>query len=103
MMEGRPYKFRILEILKDQGPMWNSDLVKQLQGEYKMPSNYYRDCLNFDLIEVAASGMIYEIEAKVDTEGSYKKDSLLLKYKISHMGEDLLEDLKAKARRRKGE
>jgi hypothetical protein len=103
MMEGRPIKFRVLEILETDGPTWNSDLVRQLQKEYRMPSDYQRDCLNFDLIEVAASGMISEFESKVDTDGDFKKDSLLTKYKITPIGVNLLSELKAKVRKRKGE
>ena len=102
-MEGRPFKFRILEILEDGGPCWNCDLVRKLQEEYHMPSNYQRDCLNFDVIEVAASGMVMEMEAKLDEDGSFKEGSLLVKYKISPIGHDLLEELKAKAHHRKGE
>jgi len=103
MMEGRPYKFRILEILDTEGAMWNSDIVRKLQEEYKMPSDYYRDCLNFDLIEVAASGMICEEDAAVDEEGSFRKGNLLLKYHITPIGIDFLNELRAKVKPRKGE
>ena len=103
MMEGRPYKFRILELLHLEGPMWNSDLVRKLQEEYNMPSNYYRDCLNFNVIEVAASGMICEVDAKIDEEGSFKKDGLLIKYKMTRLGVDLLNDLMRQVKPRKGE
>lgn len=103
MMEGRPYKFRMLEILDEQGEVWNSDIVRQLQKEYNMPKDYDRDCLNFDLIEVAASGMICESDAKIDEEGDFKKDSLLIKYRITHIGKELLAELKSKVKPRKGE
>jgi hypothetical protein len=101
MMEGRPIKFRILEIL-ETAPMWNSDVVKQLQSEYGMPSDYHRDCLNCDLIEVAASGMIGEVEARIDTEGKFKKDNLLTLYGITPIGVEQLSELKAKVRHKKG-
>jgi hypothetical protein len=103
MMEGRPYKFRILEILDAEGPMWNDDLVRKLQSEYGMPSDYNRDCLNFDLIEVAASGMMCEMDAKIDHEGSFRKDCLLTKYKITPIGLDLLNELRSKVMPRRGE
>jgi hypothetical protein len=103
MMEGRPYKFRILEIVENEGPIWNSDIVGKLQSEYGMPSDYDRDCLNFDIIEVAASGMIQEKDAKIDEDGSYKKDALLIKYAITPIGTDLLDDLRSKVKPRKGE
>ena len=99
-MEGRPYKFRILEIVEKGGSMWNKEIVKQLQAEYNMPSDYYRDCLNFDLIEVAASGMIAEEEAMIDTEGTFRKDHLLIKYHITPIGKDLLNELRAKVKPR---
>jgi len=83
--------------------MWNSDLVKRLQAEYKMPSDYYRDCLNFNIIEVTASGMICEVDAKIDEEGSFKKDGLLIKYKMTSLGMVLLNDLMHQVRPRKGE
>lgn len=102
-MEGRPYKFRILEIFGEQGNMWNSDVVRQLQSEYDMPTDYDRDCLNFNLIEVAASGMIHEVEAKIDTDGEYKKDSLLTKYGITPFGKEELDVLRTIVRKRKGE
>jgi len=103
MMEGRPFKFRILEILEAEGAMWNKDLVRQLQEEYNMPSDYYRDCLNFDLIEVSASGMACEVDSAIDEEGTYKKDGLLIKYRITQLGIDQLNDLRSKVRPRKGE
>ncbi|MCL2032187.1 MAG: hypothetical protein FWH45_00465 [Methanomassiliicoccaceae archaeon] len=103
MMEGRPYKFRILEILDAEGPTWNRDLVKQLQMEYNMPSDYYRDCLNFDLIEVAASGMVAEGETLIDEEGTFRKGRLLIQYHITPLGLDFLNELRSKVKPRKGE
>lgn len=100
-MEGRPIKFRILEILDTDGPSWSNDIVKQLQSEYNMPSDYQRDCLNFDLIEVDASGMITELESRIDTEGEYKADALLSKYKITPIGVGLLAELKSKVKPKK--
>jgi len=102
MMEGRPFKFRILEIMAE-GPCWNCDIVPRLQEEYNMPGTYCRDCLNFDLIEVASCGMITEEETEFDEEGKFRKGHLLIKYHISPIGIEYLEDLKKKARHRKGE
>jgi len=102
MMEGHPYKFRILELLEINGSMWNSDMVRILQEEYKMPSSYHRDCLNFDIIEVAASGMIAEEDAMIDVDGSFKSGGLLTKYHITPIGIDLLNELKTKIRTIRG-
>jgi hypothetical protein len=96
MMEGCPFKFRILELLEAESA-WNSDLVRKLQAEYNMPSDYHRDCLNFDLIEIAASGMISEVEAKVDIDGEFKQDCLLTLYRITPIGVDLLNELRGKS------
>jgi len=50
-----------------------------------MPSAYGRDCLNFDLIELAAGGMLVETDVKLD-DGTYKAGALLHKYRITDYG-----------------
>ncbi|MDR0523576.1 MAG: hypothetical protein LBG62_04060 [Candidatus Methanoplasma sp.] len=98
MMEGRPIKFRVLEILSESGEAWNKDIVSQLQSEYGAPSRYSRDCLNFDLIEMGASGMIAESDAALDEDGSY--GHLLVKYRITTLGNALLEELRGNVKPR---
>ena len=79
--------------------MWSNDLVIQLQEEYGMKSNYGRDCLNFDLIEMEASGMIVEIDALIDEEGKFRVGTLLHKYRITTLGRELNTDLQGKIRK----
>lgn len=86
MAGNRPIKFRMLEIFLDGKEHWNSDVVKQLQVEYGMNSGYGRDSINFDLIELAAGGMLKEVNAKLDSGGSYKKGAVLHKYVITAYG-----------------
>jgi hypothetical protein len=86
MAKNRPIKFRILEIYSDGKDHWNSDVVKQLQTEYGMKSNYGRDSINFDIIELAAGGMLKEIDVSQDIEGKYKHGALLHKYVITAYG-----------------
>lgn len=86
MAGNRPIKFRMLEIFLDEKEHWNCDVVEQLQAEYGMLSGYGRDSINFDLIELAAGGMLEEVEVKSDSEGSYKKGALLHKYAITAYG-----------------
>ena len=80
-----PIKFRVLEIFMDGNDHWNSEIVKEIMKEYKITSNFGRDSINFDLIELAAGGMIKEIDVKLD-DGTYKKDALLHKYVITDFG-----------------
>lgn len=87
-----PIKFRILEVVEDGKEHWNSDIVKQLQGEYGMMSNYGRDSINFDIIELAAGGMLKETDVKMDDAGKYKKDTLLHSYVITDFGKTKLKD-----------
>jgi hypothetical protein len=86
MAKNRPIKFRILEIYSDGQPHWNSDVVKQVQTEFAMKGNYGRDSINFDLIELAAGGMLKETDVKMDDEGKYKAGALLHKYVITDFG-----------------
>ncbi|MDW5563872.1 MAG: hypothetical protein SA339_11645 [Methanomassiliicoccus sp.] len=81
----RPIKFRILEICSDGKTHWNSDIVKTIQSEYEAKSAYARDSINFDIIELAAGGMLKEVDVKQD-DGTYKKGALLHKYVITDFG-----------------
>jgi hypothetical protein len=82
----RPIKFRILELFLDGNEHWNYEIVSKIQEEYGMSSNFQRDSINFDIIELASGGMLKDVEQKVDEEGIYKKDFLLHKYVITDFG-----------------
>lgn len=82
----RPIKFRILELCNKSGGAWNYEIVKQIQKEYNMKGDFYRDSINFDLIELASGGLLKDVEVKVDEEGIYKKGFLLHKYVITDFG-----------------
>jgi len=82
----RPIKFRILELLLDGNEYWNYEIVSKIQKEYGMNSDYGRDSINFDIIELASGGMLKDLEQKVDADGIYKKDFLLHKYVITDFG-----------------
>lgn len=85
-MGNRPIKFRILELFLDEQEHWNYEIVSKIQQEYNMNSNYGRDSINFDIIELASGGMLKDVEQRVDDEGIYKKDFLLHKYVITDFG-----------------
>ena len=86
MTGNRPIKFRILELFLDGNEYWNHEIVSKIQEEYDMTSNYGRDSINFDIIELASGGMLKDLEQKVDEGGIYKKDFLLHKYVITDFG-----------------
>ncbi len=86
MAKNRPIKFRLLELFSDGESHWNSEVVKKVQAEYGMNSNYGRDSINFDIIELAAGGMLKEIDVKKDDDGTYKAGALLHKYVITDFG-----------------
>ena len=102
MMEGRPIKFRLLEIYSESSP-WNYEVVKKLQIEYDMKSDYGRDCINWDIAEIAAGGMLKQLDIKMDDDGSLygKPDSLCTKYTISNIGKEYLSSLKANLHHKK--
>jgi hypothetical protein len=84
--KNRPIKFRILELFLDGKEYWNYEIVSKIQKEYGMRSNFQRDSINFDIIELASGGMLKDVEQKVDENGIYKKDFLLHKYMITDFG-----------------
>ena len=86
MGKNRPIKFRILELLLDGKEYWNYEIVSKSQEEYGMKSNFHRDSINFDILELASGGMLKDVEQKVDEEGVYKKDFLLHRYTITDFG-----------------
>jgi hypothetical protein len=86
MSGNRPIKFRILELFLDGEEHWNYEIVSKIQNEYNMKSDYGRDSINFDIIELASGGMLKDLEQKIDEEGIYKKDFLLHKYVITDFG-----------------
>jgi len=94
MMEGRPIKFRMLEIFNEKSPSWNYDVVRQIQSEYEdMNSDYFRDFINYDIVELATSGFLVQADSLIDLEGSFRKGSLLVKYAITQIGRDRLAEL----------
>ena len=95
MMEGQPIKFRILELLA-QKPMWIQDIVKDLQTEYCMGSDYGRAMINYDVVELVSAGMVREGECRIDEDGEFKKDCLMTCYSITSLGTHTLDELKAK-------
>lgn len=86
MSGNRPIKFRILEILLDGKEHWNYEIVPKIQEEYGMKSDFYRDSINFDILELASGGMLKDVEQKIDEEGIYKKGFLLHRYVITDFG-----------------
>ncbi|KKH95337.1 hypothetical protein EO95_15595 [Methanosarcina sp. 1.H.T.1A.1] len=86
MSGNRPIKFRILEILLDGKERWNYEIVSKIQDEYDMRSNFHRDSINFDILELASGGMLKDVEQKVDEDGIYKKGFLLHRYVITDFG-----------------
>jgi len=73
MGKNRPIKFRILELFLDGKEHWNYEIVPKIQEEYGMKSNFHRDSINFDLLELASGGMLKDVEQKVDERESTKR------------------------------
>lgn len=101
LMKGRPMKFRILEIFSDGTEMWSYEAVKILMEEYGYKSDFKRDSVNFDLIEVMASGFIESEESQIDDSGKFRQGALLYKYKITELGLKQYEELVSKVKPKK--
>jgi V8-like Glu-specific endopeptidase len=93
MMEGRPVKFRLLEIFAEKGHLWNYEITDIMANEYKdRKSKYGQQATNWDLIELAASGFIKETDASIDE--NKRNGNLLIEYGLTSIGRGELERLK---------
>ena len=89
----RPLKFRLLELFSDGNQHWDYEIVGQIQDEYRMNSDFERDSINFDIIEMASGAMLETTESKVDEKGIYKKGYLMHKYVITDFGKTRASDI----------
>ena len=97
MMEGRPIKFRMLELFDENGAMWNNEVVDKLAEEYDMTDRYGRDCINFDLIEMEASGFIKAVDMVDDAEGRFREGYFLTRYQMTSLGRSQYDELVSKS------
>lgn len=100
MMEGRPIKFRLLELF-NEGEKWNYEVIPQMQEEYSMKTQFDADSLNFDIIEICTAGFLVKTDTKIDEENIYRQGSLLIKYKITQLGRNQYESLIDKVKKKK--
>ncbi|MBR4503878.1 MAG: hypothetical protein IKP20_02755 [Candidatus Methanomethylophilaceae archaeon] len=91
MMEGRPLKFRILERLYDGRSYWSYEIVPLIMEDYGMTTDYERDCVNFDMIEMATAGFIRTEKTELDSEGKFRKDRPVFLYSITDAGKKQFE------------
>ena len=92
MMEGEPIKFRILELFNDK-EWWLQDIVPVIQKEYNMAGDYGRGVVTYDITELVSAGFLSEEETKIDTEGTFWKDHLIHRYKITGLGKDMFQEI----------
>jgi hypothetical protein len=100
MMEGRPIKFRLLEIF-NEGEKWNYEVIPTVQEEYSLNTKFGADCINFDIIEICTAGFLVKTETMIDERGVYRQGSLLIKYKITQLGRDQFETIARNLSKRK--
>ena len=98
MMENCPRKFRLMEVLDENGQMWTNEIVPMVQKEYGMNSDHGRDMINYDLVEMVSAGFVKEGDSVLDEEGKFKKGHLLTQYSLTKLGKSTLEDLKSKVK-----
>ena len=96
MMKGAPLKFRIMELVDDEGPLWTQEIVDKISAEYNMTSEYERAMINYDVVEMVSAGFLKEGESKVDESGVYRQGKLLTQYSITKLGKSTVEELKSK-------
>ncbi len=86
MAYDKPIKFRILELFLDGKNYWNYEIVSRILMDYSLKGDYWRDSINFDLIELSSGGLLKIDDSRLDEEGIYKKNFVLYKYSITDFG-----------------
>jgi len=86
MAYDKPIKFRILELFLDGKNYWNYEIVSRVLMDYGLKGDYWRDSINFDLIELSSGGLLKIDDFRLDEEGIYKKNFMLYKYSITDFG-----------------
>jgi len=87
VMKNRPIKFRILELLYNGDQLWNYEIAKIITEEDNQTSKFQFNDINFDCIEVTASGFVESVEDAIDEDGSkLGAGRLRTKYKITDLG-----------------
>ncbi len=86
MAYDKPIKFRILELFLDGKNYWNYEIVSRILMDYGLKGDYWRDSINFDLIELSSGGLLKIDDSRLDEEGIYKKNFVLYKYSITDFG-----------------
>lgn len=96
-------KFFLLEILEASGAegMWTDEIVAKTSEVYNMRTEYQKDMINYDIIELVSAGLLVEGESRFDEEGSFKKGHILTHYTITPLGRTYYEDLVKKVTPRK--
>jgi len=100
MMENRPFKFRLLELFIEQADWWNYDITRKMQEDYNLPKQYDRDVFNYELLEMSASGFIVMTDAREDSEGLFRKGTILCKYEVTNIGRAQFKELCGKIKPR---
>lgn len=95
-MKGAPLKFRIMELVDEEGPLWTHEIIDKIYAEYGMSTEYEKLMINYDVVEMVSAGFLSEGECKVDEEGLYRQGKLLTLYSITKLGKDTVVELKGK-------
>lgn len=102
MMEHCPMKFYLLEIMNgSENGMWTDEIVAKASEVFDMKTEYQKDMINYDVIELVSAGLLNEGESKFDEDGRFKKDHILTHYTITPLGRSYYQDLVEKVSPRK--
>ncbi|AMK13526.1 hypothetical protein AUP07_0471 [methanogenic archaeon mixed culture ISO4-G1] len=90
-----PAKCRVLQILKDNGAMWTSDISEKMFEQKAVPNtNRWKWVIRFYLLEMQINGMVKFVDTRVADPSYYQEDEVVeTKYQITKFGLQRLEDV----------
>ncbi len=86
-MAGTHIKGRILQILHEQGELWDYEVFERIAAEYpEVQGEYWYGTIRLNLADLFSSGLTRETDQAVDPARSYGQEKILLKFAVTNFG-----------------
>ena len=83
-----PIKSALFMVYHDGEAFWDYEAVDKILEKYGCNTQYWRLVLRFNLMELAAGGLLEVVDEKMDDDGYFDKEKAVCKYKITEFGLD---------------
>jgi hypothetical protein len=79
-------KCHMLQLIDEQGPMWDYDIAEEVMRAYGVSGDYWFGTVRLTLTDLFSSGLLDEVETAVDPDKSHGEEKLLFKFGLNDFG-----------------